>query len=498
MSTLIGFRKSQQSNHYQEPWQQEYKQSTTILGSNTFLPIDFQKTQNTNTLVVGSSGTGKTYSFVEPNVLQGNMNYVISDAKGDILAHTGASLKAQGYKIQVLNLIDLKHSMTYNPLVYMNNQLDILSFAQQVISTDVSGNESRSKHDDPFWINSPASLLESLILFVKEFLPDSEQTMGTVTRLFECLDRPDDDVNDVLLSLGYEGKSIYKFAHLKDEDDYEIPVSLGERIFDWVQQHNPHSQALRVWNSIAGIKQAERTWAGVTGILGAALNPYMLSNVENLLNTNQIDFTQLLHKRTALFILYDVADPSKNFLSNVLYRQLFTFLYHQAFKCKNNRLPVKIRFFLDDFKNIEIPHFDDYLATARSRNISLCMMVQDESQLRTMFNENTPSIIGNCGTYLLTGTTDLSMAKLAAERFNQSIQDIRLMNENKFLIDVNGYLTLDSRYDYRQHPNYTNKRYDINQSYQTPNVCASWPCLIKIFQDLPSEYSDNLMENAAF
>ena len=116
------------------------------------------------------------------------------------------------------------------------------------------------------------------------------------------LDRPDDDVNDVLLSLGYEGKSIYKFAHLKDEDDYEIPVSLGERIFDWVQQHNPHSQALRVWNSIAGIKQAERTWAGVTGILGAALNPYMLSNVENLLNTNQIDFTQLLHKRTALFI----------------------------------------------------------------------------------------------------------------------------------------------------------------------------------------------------
>ena len=153
-----------------------------------------------------------------------------------------------------------------------------------------------------------------------------------------------------------------------------------------------------------------------------------------------------------------------------------------------NRLKTKVRFFLDDFKNIQVPHFDDYLATARSRNISLCMMVQDESQLAAKFGENAGSVIGNCGAYLMTGTTDLTMAKTAADRFNRDAQAIRQLGESTFLLDVIGYLAPVDRYDFHDHPNYQPERLEINQAYQTPQPTLSWPKLSTILQQLPNEH----------
>lgn len=216
---------------------------------------------------------------------------------------------------------------------------------------------------------------------------------------------------------------------------------------------------------------------------------YDYPDVENLLSSNQINFEALLKPKTAFFILYDDADPSKNFISNVLYGQMISFLYHKAFELEDNKLPVKIRFFLDDFKNILIPHFDDYLATARSRNISFCMMLQDESQLQTKFGPNTSSVIGNCSSYLLTGTTDLNMAKIAAERFNRKPTSIRLMDSESFLLDVGGYLAQTTRYDYRQHPNYVDEKFPISVHIHTPKLHLKWNKMSAILKHLPNEYN---------
>lgn len=173
----IGFHNTDNPQVTPTPWTKDYRQGATIFGEQTFLPIDYHQARNDNTLVVGSSGTGKTYSFVEPNVLSANTNYVVADAKGDILTDTGMSLRAQGYQLQVLNLVDLKHSQTYNPLHYMHDQLDVVAFAHQVIGADITGNDDHRSFDDPFWTNAPATLLEALIMFTKEFLPTAEQTI---------------------------------------------------------------------------------------------------------------------------------------------------------------------------------------------------------------------------------------------------------------------------------------------------------------------------------
>lgn len=286
---MIGFNNSTKQPTA-TPWKDRYQQDATIFGKQTYLPIDFHHARNDNTLVVGSSGTGKTYSFVEPNVLQANANYVIADAKGDILADTGRSLQAQGYQLQVLNLVDLQHSMTYNPFYYMQSQMDVISFAHQVVAADVTGqDDSHGKFDDPLWTNAPASLLASLIMFTKEFLPADEQTMGTVTRLFELIDRPDEDVNAVLASLGCSPSVCeYHFDHAEYDDGSLIPVSLGERLFSWVEKQNPQSVALRMWNSITRSRDSQRTWSSIVGILGTALSPYMLSDVPATSSTSAV------------------------------------------------------------------------------------------------------------------------------------------------------------------------------------------------------------------
>ncbi|HJA26970.1 MAG TPA: type IV secretory system conjugative DNA transfer family protein [Candidatus Limosilactobacillus intestinigallinarum] len=311
----IGFHNTDDQQTDATPWAADYRQGATIFGRHTYLPIDYRQAKNDNTLVVGSSGTGKTYSFVEPNVLSANANYVIADAKGDILADTGMSLRAQGYRLQVLNLVDLKHSMTYNPLAYMHSQLDVIAFAHQVIGADITGDDHHRGFDDPFWTNAPATLLEALIMFTKEFLSASEQTMGTVTRLFELVDRTDEDIDAVLASLGYSGTTSYQFDHDEDEYGNDVPVSLGERLFAWVEEQDPRSGALRLWNSVARTKGSEKTWSSIVGILGTALAPYMVADVDCLLASNQLDFAQLLQPKTALFVLYDDADPSKTTFS---------------------------------------------------------------------------------------------------------------------------------------------------------------------------------------
>lgn len=487
MST-IGFINNNSLEDEKTPWTTKLEKRSIIFGKNTFLPMNLSEALNDNTLVIGTSGTGKTYSFVEPNVLQGNANYIIADAKGAILNNVGQSLKKLGYHLQVLNLINLQHSMSYNPLHYLKTELEITNFANQVVTTSPNGFQSQGSKNDLFWYNAARAVLEALILFVKENLPEEEQTMGAVTRLFSIINLTPDRINDALSIFGDNEKGFY-FSDYDPSKNFTETV--GTKLFDWLREKHPDSKALKKWDHVAQSRGAERTWSSICGILGAFLSIYDYSDVENLMSSNQVDFEALLKPKTAFFILYDDADPSKNFISNVLYGQLISFLYHKAFELKDNKLPIKIKFFLDDFKNILIPHFDDYLATARSRNISFCMMLQDESQLRAKFGSNTSSVIGNCSSYLLTGTTDLTMAKTAAERFNRTPTSIRLMDNNDFLLDVGGHLTQTQRYDYKEHPNYVDEKFSISTHIKTPQLRTKWSKMCDILKHLPNEYKEN-------
>ncbi|WP_076460770.1 VirD4-like conjugal transfer protein, CD1115 family [Limosilactobacillus caccae] len=467
-----------------------YTQNSTIFGKNTFLPLKHNEAQNDNVLVLGGSGTGKTHSFVEPNVLQANANFIIADAKGDILNNVGSSLQAEGYKIKVLNLIDPTKSMTYNPLAYLSNQMAVLSFARQLVGKD------RANTTDPFWINGPATIIAALIMFVKEFLPEEEQTMGAVTRLFEMLNRIDSDVTSILKGLGEKDERVaYIFSGGLYDDGTDGEVTIGERLFQYAEEKNPLSNALKLWNSIKDTKGSDKTWGSLLSIAGTALAPYSIKEIDELLSNNQIAFTELTNPKTALFVLYDDADSSKNFLFSVFVKQLFDYLYKYAFKQTEKKLPVKVRFFLDDFKNIDVPNFEDYLATARSRNISICMMLQDESQLRAKFKDAAPSIIGNCSAYLLTGTMDLTMAEDAAKRFNMTPKAIRSLDSDNFLLDVGGEVSVAKRYDYRLHPNYRDKKYDFAQLEINPiPENERWASLIELLKNLPDEEQVSLKE----
>lgn len=464
----IGFTAAQSfensKNAEKHPWKEKYMKDATIFGKHTFLPIDFGHTKNDNTIVIGSSGTGKTYSFVEPNVLQCNANYVIADSKGTILSDIGASLKANGYDIQVLNLIDLNHSMTYNPLTYMKDELDVTQFAKQLVTSNADGIATSSNANGPFWDNSAIAMIQAIIFFVKEFLPKSEQNMNSVTKIFELLDKNAAEINKVLFTLGIKNTNYNIKNNVKKQD-------ISDLLFEYARSKNPESPAVRSWDKISDIRKADTTWGGVWGEAGAALAKYSMANVQKLTASCQIDFKKLLEPKTAIFILYDDSNSSKNFISNSFYSQLMSFLYSEAFKLEDQKLPVKVRFFLDDFKNIVIPKFTDYLATARSRNLSICMMLQDEAQLNGKFGDNEAfSVIGNCNAYLLTGTIDLKMAQDASARFNLPPEKIRRLDEDAFLVDISGYTTKTKRYDYHNHPNYVDEKLSIYEMFKTPKA----------------------------
>lgn len=175
----IGFSNHSRSNKTESkaPWQNKYSRQATIFGKNTFLPLDLERALNDNTLVIGTSGTGKTYSFLEPNLLQANSNYVIADAKGSILSEIGPSLKQMGYNLQVLNLVNLDHSMTFNPLANLHSDQDVVKFAEQVMTTDVAGRTNTGQKIDVFWKNAAEALFEAIIFFIRDELPEEEQTM---------------------------------------------------------------------------------------------------------------------------------------------------------------------------------------------------------------------------------------------------------------------------------------------------------------------------------
>lgn len=432
------------------------KKDDLIFGQNTYLKINKKQMLNNNTVVIGSSGTGKTESYVIPNLLQGNANYVVADAKGQILKDTYYSLKKMGYDIQVLNLIDLDHSMTYNPLAMLNSDSDIRRFSHDVEGVNIAKNSSGNV--SPYWDNAASNLLTALILYVKAVLPKQQQTMHNVTTLFNWI--TESDINKIMSDLDPDNMigTSFKVTDINSKTD----AYLANLLFNGLPQKDINIK--QIWNSFYRVIDANVTTGGILSTLSAALIPWQTTEMQNLTAENPqtaIDFHKLLNAKSAIFVMYDDSDKTKNFLFNTFYSQLIDFLYKQSYKQDNGQLENKVRFFLDDFKNIEIDGFDDYLATARSHNIEYSLMLQDESQLKAKFGINWSSVLGNCHNYLFTGTIDLNMAKTAAVRFNKSITEIRQLDPDQFLIDVAGRLQETKRYNYHRHPNYVKKTYNL-------------------------------------
>lgn len=313
----IGFSNHSRSNKTESKasWQNKYSRQATIFGKNTFLPLDLERALNDNTLVIGTSGTGKTYSFLEPNLLQTNSNYVIADAKGSILSEIGPSLKQMGYNLQVLNLVNLDHSMTFNPLANLHSDQDVVKFAEQVMTTDVTGRTNTGKKIDVFWKNAAEALFEAIIFFIRDELPEEEQTMATVNRLFKIVTLKPDRIDTAFSIFNSKESDYYLDNYTPDSDDNRL---IGDYLFDWVRENDPDSTSIRMWDQVRGMAGSPRTWSSVVGILGSDMAAYNLHDVENLLSGNQIQFAKLLEPKNALFVLYDDADSSKNFLSNIL------------------------------------------------------------------------------------------------------------------------------------------------------------------------------------
>lgn len=412
----------------------QYLADGIILGKGAFKPFE----GNNNVIVIGSSGTGKSYSFVEPNLLQANSSFVVSDAKGQLLKDVGGHLLSQGYDIKILNLCDLSKSMHYNPFHYISRPDDILYLGHCVTSSTVTGEKTHT--NDTFWQASSMMLFNAIAFYLYENIQKKQRTLSNVIKLLE------------LEQIGTEYN-----------DDCKSRLDL---IFDSLKEKNPSSPAITFHNMYR--IGAERTRATVVISLQANLMQYAIPEVRELTSYDELELDQLGKKKMALFVVYDDTDPTKNFLSNILYSQIFKILCRQAQEFPSGQLDVPVQIFLDDFFNVSIPDFEQYIATIRSRRISTCIMLQDESQLKAKYGICYNSIIANCGTYLFTGTTDLRAAQEQSERFHMSPDEIRQIGEDEFLVSCNGVEKKVQRFSPDMHPMHpTRERFDFEAYVNT-------------------------------
>ena len=442
----------------------------TIFTDNCYLSLNTRETRcNNNVAVIGSSGTGKTRGFVEPNVLQKNASYIISDAKGSVLKDCGNSLVAtkngtESYDIRVLNLHDLTKSMHYNPLKYVRSEDDLVSLSYAMANTTIDG--EKAKTNDSFWNTQSEYLIEALAGFVVEERKrgNLDGTMNDVTSLFN---------------------KIKSTECLEDTEDNLVSI-----LFRNLEKKNPNSIAVEKWKKMMSLGNAQNTWGCILSSTSAALSPYTLSPMKEILRKDDLDFDSISDRPVALFIVYDDTDPTKNFLSNILYTQTLKLLCHKADESPDGQLKRHVRIFLDDFYSVQIPHFVDINANCRSRNISTCIMLQNESQLEAKYGTVYSSIIDNSNSYLFTGTFDIEAADVMAKRFKISSDKILHFPNNKFLVSCNKEIYVGNMLDAHKHPNYVKGYYSYEPKELPMYFDQIEGCGVDIKEDVDEDQTD--------
>ena len=352
-----------------------------------------------NVLVIGGSGAAKTRSFVLPNILTANTNYVITDPKSEVLLATGGYLKEQGYDVRVLNLVNLEQSDGYNPFRYLRDEKDVLKLVNNLIqSTTPKG----SHESDPFWTKAETALLQAIILMLFQEAPEYEQNFSMVMRVLE-------------------------YAEVREEDEGHVsPLDL---LFESIERRKPDSVAVRQYKVFK--LAAGKTAKSILVSTAVRLAPFNLPQIQALTNHDDMDLYTLGEKKVALYAVIPDNDDTFNFLVSLLYAQAFQALYYSADQIHHGPLPHHVRFVLDEFAAMPLPGFTRELATMRSRSISASVIIQNMAQIKELYKDSWETIPGNCDTILYLGGNESSTHKYISEMLGKATIDTKTHGQTK-------------------------------------------------------------------
>lgn len=360
-----------------------------LLTRNVRLGLDTHKHRRSlNILVIGGSGAGKSRSFVKPNILEANTNYVITDLKSEVLLATGGYLQQKGYDIRVLNLVNLAESDGYNPFRYLRDEKDALRLVNNLIqATTPKGSHS----NDPFWEKSETALLQAIILMLFQEAPEYEQNFSMVMRVLE-------------------------YAEVREEDDeYISPLDL---LFQAIERENPESVAVRQYHVFK--LAAGKTAKSILVSTAVRLAPFNLPQIQAITDHDDMDLYTLGEKKCALYAVIPDNDNTFNFLVSLLYSQAFQALYYSADQIHHGALPCHVHFVLDEFAAMPLPGFTRELATMRSRNISASTIIQNMAQIKELYKDSWETIPGNSDTILYLGGNESSTHEYISKALGKS------------------------------------------------------------------------------
>ena len=416
-------------------------------------PPDPKNARNKNVLVVGGSGSGKTRFWLKPNLLQCHSSYVVTDPKGSIVVECGNALLKNGYKLKILNTINFKKSMHYNPFAYVHSEKDIL----KLVTALMTNTKGEGSGGDPFWEKSERLLLTALIAYLHYEAPVEEQNFATLLEMLNTM------------------------QVLEDDEEYQNPVDL---LFEELAKKKPNSFAGRQYKLYK--LAAGKTAKSILISCGARLAPFDIQELRDLTMYDELQLDTLGDKKIALFLIMSDTDSTFNFLISMVYTQLFNLLCDKADDVYGGKLPIHVRCLIDECANIgQIPNLEKLVATIRSREISTCLVLQAKSQLKAIYKDNADTIVGNMDSQIFLGgsepTTlkDLSemLGKETIDAFNTSDtrgnspsygttfqkmghellsrDELAVLDGGKCILQLRGVRPfLSDKYDLTQHPNY--------------------------------------------
>lgn len=356
--------------------------------------------RNKNVLVIGGSGSGKTRFFVKPNLMQMHSSYVVTDPKGTVLIECGKMLEKNGYDIKVLNTINFKKSMHYNPFAYLRSEKDILKLVQTIIA-NTKGEGEKSTED--FWVKAEKLYYTALIGYLYYEAPEEEQNFSTLLSLIDASEVREEDEN------------------FKNAVDY---------IFEALEKEKPNHFAVKQYKKYK--LAAGKTAKSILISCGARLAPFDIEELRNLMKYDEMELDTIGDKKTALFVIISDTDDTFNFVVSIMYTQLFNLLCDKADDKYGGRLPVHVRCLLDEFANIGlIPKFEKLIATIRSREISACIILQAQSQLKAIYKDHSDTVIGNCDTTLFLGGKESTTLKEISETLGKETIDLYNTSETR-------------------------------------------------------------------
>lgn len=416
-------------------------------------PPDPKNARNKNVLVVGGSGSGKTRFWLKPNLLQCHSSYVVTDPKGTIVLECGQAMLKNGYKVKILNTINFKKSMHYNPFSYVHSEKDIL----KLVTTLMTNTKGEGSGGDPFWEKSERLLLTALIAYLHYEAPVEEQNFATLLEMLNTM------------------------QVLEDDEEYQNPVDL---LFEDLAKKKPNSFAGRQYKLYK--LAAGKTAKSILISCGARLAPFDIQELRDLTMYDELQLDTLGDKKTALFLIMSDTDSTFNFLISMVYTQLFNLLCDKADDVYGGKLPIHVRCLIDECANIgQIPNLEKLVATIRSREISACLVLQAKSQLKAIYKDNADTIIGNMDSQIFLGGSepgtlkDLSemLGKETIDAYNTSDtrgnspsygtnysklghellsrDELAVLDGGKCILQLRGVRPfLSDKFDLTQHPNY--------------------------------------------